>query len=64
MEDQGVVSLKRCLTEHEVRLVLSWAAATDFEAKLEADDYILVQRLARAIGEDPDNYAVVFLSTH
>lgn len=47
------------LTPAEVEIVLSWANAADFEGKLDADELPLVDRLARAIGENPDDYAQV-----
>lgn len=47
------------LTAAEVEIVLSWANAADFEAKLDADELPLVDRLARAIGDDPQDHAQV-----
>lgn len=47
------------LTAEEVEIVLAWANATDFEAKLQADELPLVDKLARAIGDDPEEHAQV-----
>lgn len=51
------------LSEDEIRIVLSWAAATDFEAKLDLEDITVIDRLAGAVGEDPHDYCEVYLST-
>ncbi len=51
------------LTDDEVRRVLEWAAATDFESKLQAEDVRLIERLADSVGENPHDYCEVFMST-